>query len=547
MNSLWQDLRYGARMMAKKPGFTVVAVITLALGIGANSAIFSVVNAVLLRPLPYDEADRLVYLTERHPQYESMSVSYPDFVDWRAQNGVFEKIGVVNFRDYNLTGSGEPVRLSTGQAAADWFAALRVHAALGRLFTNEEDHPGAPAVVVLSHALWQRRFGGDPSIISQTLTLNDRPYTVIGVMPADFSYSRQTELWVPVGQLADHPSMKPRDNHPGLRGLARLKPGVTLEQARADMEAISARLEQQYPDSNKGVSARMIPLLDNYVRNVRVALWILLGAVGLVLLIACANVANLMLARAASRQREMAVRVALGASRWRVIRQLLTESLLLSVVGGALGLLLAQWIIELILAFGANSIPRTGEIGLDSSVLVFTTVVSMLTGIVFGLAPALQASRADVQEALKETARSTTGGRHRLRQVLVVTEVALTLVLLIGSGLLIRSFYLLQKVNPGFVDERVLSFRVQLPVQKYPGEHEWLNFYQRAIEKLRALPGVNEVSLTSRVPMDTNDWQSGFAICRRASGSSRPGTVDGSIDCRSRLLSFNGNNTFAGT
>src|ERR1041384_1717902 len=297
-------------------------------------------------------------------------------------------------------------------------------------------------------------------------------------MPADFRYSRQTELWVPVGQLADNPSIKPRDNHPGLRGVARLKPGVTLEQARADLDAVAAWLEEQYPDSNKGVGARMIPLLENYVRDVRLALWILLGAVGLVLLIACANVANLMLA----------------------------------LVGGALGLLLAQWIIDLILTFGANSIPRTGEISLDTRVLMFTTAVSMLTGIVFGLAPALQSSRTDVQEALKETARSTTGGRHRLRQVLVVTEVALTLVLLIGAGLLIRSFYLLQQVNPGFVDEHVLSFRVQLPVQKYPGEHEWLNFYERALEKLQALPGVNEVSLTSRVPMDYNDWQSGFRV-----------------------------------
>jgi putative ABC transport system permease protein len=499
-------------MLAKKPGFTLIALITLALGIGANAAIFSVVNAVLLRPLPYDEPQQLVYLSERHPKYESMSISYPDFSDWRAQNNVFENIGVVNFRDYNLTGSGEPERLVTGQASADFFSALRVNAALGRLYTNDEDRPGATAVVVLSNQLWKRRFGGDPNILNQTLTLNDRPYVVIGVMPADFRYSRQTELWVPVGQLADNPSIKPRDNHPGLRGVARLKPGVTLEQARADLDAVAARLEEQYPDSNKGVGARMIPLLENYVRDVRLALWILLGAVGLVLLIACANVANLMLARAASRQREMAVRVALGASRWRVIRQLLTESMLLAVVGGALGLLLAQWIIDLILTFGANSIPRTGEISLDTRVLMFTTAVSMLTGIVFGLAPALQSSRTDVQEALKETARSTTGGRHRLRQVLVVTEVALTLVLLIGAGLLIRSFYLLQQVNPGFVDEHVLSFRVQLPVQKYPGEHEWLNFYERALEKLQALPGVNEVSLTSRVPMDYNDWQSGFRV-----------------------------------
>ena len=512
MESLLQDLRYGARMLSKRPGFSLIAILTLALGIGANSAIFSVVNAVLLRPLPYDEAERLVYLSERHPNYESMSISYPDFSDWRAQNQVFESIGVINVRDYNLTGSGEPERLQTGQVSADLFSALRVHAALGRLFTNEEDKPGAPAVVVLSDGLWRRRFGGDPNILNQSLTLSDRPYTVIGVMPRDFSFSRHTELWVPVGQLADQPSIKSRDNHPGLRGVARLKAGVTLEQARADLDAIAAQLEQQYPDSNKNVGVRIISLQENYVRDVRRALWILLGAVGLVLLIACANVANLMLARAASRQREMAVRVALGASRWRVLRQLLTESLVLAFAGGAVGLLIAQWGVDLILAFSADSIPRTSEIGLDNRVLVFTIVVSVLTGIIFGLAPALQASRTDVQEALKETSRSTIGGRHRLRQFLVVAEVSLTLVLLIGAGLLIRSFYRLQQVNTGFIEEHALSFRVQLPLQKYPDEQQWVNFYQQVMDRLRALPGVNGVAVTSRVPMDQNDWQSGFRV-----------------------------------
>jgi putative ABC transport system permease protein len=512
MESLWQDLRYGARMLRKNPGFTLIAVLTLALGIGANTAIFSVVNAVLLRPLPYDEADRLVYLSERHPKFDTMSISYPDFTDWRAQNHVFENIGVVNYRDYNLTGRGEPERLRTGQASADLFSALRVQAAFGRLFSNEEDKVGAPAVVVLSYELWQRRFGRDPLILNQTLTLNDRPYTVIGVMPVDFGLSRRTELWVPVGQLAGQPSIKSRDNHPGLRGVARLKEGVTLEQARADLDSIAAQLEQQYPDSNQNIGVRIIPLLENYVGDVRRMLWILLGAVGLVLLIACANVANLMLARATSRQREMAVRVALGASRWRVMRQLLTESLVLALAGGGLGLLIAQWGVELILAFSKDSVPRTSEIGLDNRVLIFTIAVSMLTGIIFGLAPALQASRTDVQDALKETARSVSGGRHRLRQVLVVAEVSLTLVLLIGAGLLIRSFYRLQQVSSGFVEEHVLSFRVQLPVQKYPGEQHWLSFYQQAMEKLRALPGVTEVTLTSRVPMDENDWQSGFRV-----------------------------------
>jgi putative ABC transport system permease protein len=511
VETAFQDLRYGLRMLRRNPGFTFVAVLTLALGIGANTAIFSVVNAVLLRPLPYDEADRLVFLTERSPWSEDLTLSYPDFADWRAQNHVFEYIGVYNYNGYNLTGSGEPERLRAGRASADLFSALRVRAALGRIFTNEEDKPGAPGVVVLSHGLWQRRFGGNPNILNQSLTLNDHPYTVVGVLPPDFRFEERNEIWVPVEANISAGVLRGRDLHPFLRGVARLEAGVTLEQARAEMDAIAARLAQRYP-INKNVEARITPLLENYVHNVRRALWVLLGAVAFVLLIACANVANLMLARATAREREMAVRVALGASRWRVIRQLLTESLLLAVVGGALGLLLAKWGVKVILTFSANSLPRSSEIGLDTRVLVFTVAISVLTGIVFGLAPALQAIRADVQESLKETARSTTGGRHRLRQFLVVAEVALTLVLLIGAGLLIRSFYRLQQVNPGFIDEHVLSFRVSLPVQKYAHENQWLNFYQQVIEKLRAVPGVKEVGIASRVPMDGNNNANAFRV-----------------------------------
>jgi putative ABC transport system permease protein len=508
---LWQDLRFGARMLLKQPGFTLIAVLTLALGIGANTAIFSVVNAVLLRPLPYEEADRLVFLTERNPWNEDMTLSYPDFADWRAQNHVFEYIGVHNSGSYNLTGSGEPEQLRVGRASADLFSALRVRAALGRLFTDEEDKFGAPGVIVLSHGLWQRRFGGDPNILNRLLTLDDRPYTVIGVLPSDFRFQERNEVWIPVEANISESILRGRSAHPFLRGVARLKAGVTLEQARAEMDAIAARIAQQYP-IKKDVGARITPLLENDVRDVRRALWVLLGAVALVLLIACANVANLMLARATSREREMAVRMALGASRWRVIRQLLTESLLLAVAGGALGLLLAKWGVKLILTFSANSLPRSNEIGLDTRVLVFTVAISVLTGIVFGLAPALQAIRADVQESLKETARSRTGGRHRLRQFLVVAEVAMTLVLLIGAGLLIRSFYRLQQVNPGFVDEHVLSFRVSLPVLKYAHESQWLNFYQQVIEKLRATPGVKEVGIASRVPMDGMNNANAFRV-----------------------------------
>src|SRR5262245_8556231 len=515
MGSLLQDLRFGARMLAKAPNYTLIALITLALGIGANTAIFSVVNAALLRPLPYEEADRLVFLTERSPQNEDMTLSYPDFADWRAQNRVFEYIGVHNSVDYNLTGGGEPERLRAGRASADLFSALRVRASLGRLFTNEEDKPSAPGGVVLSHRLWQRRFGGDPNILNKSLTLDDRPYTVVGVAPADFRFEERNDIWVPVEANTSERFLRGRDLHPFLRGVARLKAGVTLEQARAEMDAIAARLAQQYP-INENVGARITPLLENYVHNARRALWILQGAVTFVLLIACANVANLMLARATARDREMAVRVALGASRRRVMRQLLTESLLLAVVGGALGLLLAEWGVKLILALGASILPRISEFSIDNRALVFTTAASVLTGIVFGLAPALQASRADAQESLKETARSATRGRHRLRQVLIVTEVALTLALLIGAGLLIRSFYHLQQVNPGFVDENVLSFRVSLPAQKYAHENQWLNFYQQVIDRLRALPGVKEVGIASRVPMDGNNNANAFRVVGQA-------------------------------
>ena len=515
MRTLWQDLRYGARMLLKNPGFTLIAVVTLSLGIGANTAIFSVVNAVLLRPLPYEESERLVFLSERSEQLEGMSISWPNYVDWRKSNNVFEKIGVYNGNSYNLTGSGEPERLQAGQVSADLFTALRVNAALGRVFTNEEDKPGAGPVVVLGHALWQKRFGGDPNIVNRTIKLNDRDYTVIGVMPAGFQFSGRLDIWVSAGQLSGSTSWQSRGNHPGLYGVARLKPGVTITQARAEMENISVALEKEYPNTNQGNRVTITPLKDSIINNIGTALWVLLGAVGCVLLIACANVANLLLARASTRQREIAVRVAMGAGRWRIMRQLLTESVLLAVVGGGLGMALSWWGVDLILAISPDSIPRAAEIGLDRGVLAFTAAVSILTGAIFGLAPALQASKVQLHDALKESGRSLVAGRHWSRGALVVAETALTLALLVGAGLLIRSFYNLYRVNPGFVYDRLLSFNISLPEQKYATLDQQMSFFNQLMQNLRATPGVESVSVASGLPLGNNGWQTTFTIVGR--------------------------------
>jgi len=515
MRTLWQDLRYGARILLKNPGFTLIAVVTLSLGIGANTAIFSVVNAVLLRPLPYEESERLVFLSERSEQLEGMSISWPNYADWRSRNNVFEKIGVYNGSSYNLTGSGEPERLQAGQFSADMFAALRVNAALGRVFTNEEDKPGAGPVVVLGHALWQKRFGGDPNIVNRTIKLNDRDYTVIGVMPAGFQFPSRLDIWVSAGQLSGSTSWQSRGNHPGLYGVARLKPGVTIAQARAEMENIAVALEKEYPNTNQGNRVTITPLKDSIINNIGTALWVLLGAVGCVLLIACANVANLLLARASTRQREIAVRVAMGAGRWRIVRQLLTESVLLAVVGGGFGMALSWWGVDLILAISPDSIPRAAEIGLDRGVLAFTAAVSILTGAIFGLAPALQASKVQLHDALKESGRSLVAGRHWSRGALVVAETALTLALLVGAGLLIRSFYNLYQVNPGFVYDRLLSFNISLPEQKYATLDQQIGYFHQLMQNLRATPGVESVSVASGLPLGNNGWQTSFTIVGR--------------------------------
>jgi len=510
-STLFQDVRYAARMLLKNPGVTIIVIFALALGIGANTAIFSVVNAVLLRPLPYQESDRLIFLNEKSPVLDEMSISYPNFLDWRAQNQTFEKMGVYNRASYNLTGDGEAERIVTGQMSADLFSVLRVNPLHGRVFTNDEDKPGGTPVVVLSYGLWQRRFGGQTSILNQAITLNSKSYTIIGVMPESYAFPSRVEMWVPAGQLSDLPGWQQRGNHPGLYGVGRLKPGTTAEQAEADLNNIAANLEKQYPDSNTGNRVRMRPLVEIFISDVRRALWVIFGAVGFVLLIACANIANLLLARATARKKEMAIRTAVGASRWRIARQLLTESILLSLIGGSTGLLLARWGVDLILYVSPDAIPRSREIGLNWTVLAFTVGVSFLTGILFGLIPAIQAGDVDVHETLKESGRSMSG-RQWLRSSLVVVEVATTLVLLIGAGLMIRSFYLLQKVNPGFSHEQLTSFSVSLAQKKYETQEARGVFYNHLLENIRALPGVESVAAASGLPLGNNGWQTGFLI-----------------------------------
>lgn len=511
MNTLLQDLRYGIRMLLKNPGFAVVAVIALALGIGANAAIFSVVNTVLLRPLPYDDPARLMVLEDNKlPQFSSFSSSPGNFVDWQKQNTVFERLAAVNGAAFNLVTDGsEPERLRGARFSAGMFELLGARAMHGRTFLDEEDQPGHEFVVVLSNGLWKRRFAADPNIVGQQITLSSNSYTIVGVMPAGFGYpDQETELWTPIAFTA---RLAQAHGSHYLSVIGRLKPEATREQAQTEMSAIAARLAQQYPDSNTGWDLTVFPMQEYDVRDIRPALLLLLGAVGLVLLIACANVANLLLARASARQKEIAIRTALGASRLRIARQLLTESVLLALVGGGVGLLLAQWGIGSLLALAPEELPRVKDVTLDWRVLGFTLVVTLLTGVIFGLVPALQASKPNLNETLKEGGRGTTGGQHRVRGALVIAEMALALVLLVGAGLLIRSFYRLQQVNPGFNSSNALALTVSLPGKKYPQNDQFSGFFTQLIEKAAALPGVTAVGATQSLPIQ-GDYVLSFTI-----------------------------------
>ena len=519
-----QDLRFGLRMLLKHKGFTAVAVLTLALGIGANTAIFSVVNAVLLRPLPYPEAARLVRLWESNPArgWPEFSASAPNFTDWRKQQTVCEQLAAYEFATFNFTGSGSPERVAALSVTANLFPALGTLPALGRNFLPEEEQAGRHRVALLSDDLWQRRFGADPQLIGRQIQLNGESYTVVGVMPPRFQLTPGAEVWVP---LMLDPAVQPwrvdRSNH-NLHVIGRLKPGVSVAQAQAAMDTIALQLEQQYPKSNAGWGVRLRTFYDWLVPEpIRRSMLVLFAAVGLVLLIACANVANLLLARASSRQREMAVRAALGASRARVMRQLLTESLLLAALGGLAGALLALWATNIIKASATLNIPRLDETRLDVRVLGFTFIVSLLTGLIFGLAPAWQASKLDLNKTLKEGGRSSSGARQRLRAALVIGEVALALVLLLGAGLMIRSFMHLQNAPLGFAPENVLAMQINLPASKYAENAPRVDFFNQLLERLRTAPGVTDAAAVTQLPLFSgSSWAMEVTLEGQAAASS---------------------------
>ena len=505
METLWQDLRYGTRMLIKQPSFTVVAIMTLALGIGANSAIFSVVNAVLLRPLALSQPDQLVNLYETLPQGAGAlgSVSTPNLFDWREQNDVLTGIAAFTGTDFSLQGTDSPQRINGAGVSPNFFDLLGVAPLMGRGFVNGEDQPGSNHVVVISEQLWRRNFGADPQIVGKDITLSGENFTVVGVMPSGFRLPSRmigaADAWVPLvfsqNQLAN------RGSH-WLATFGRLKPGVSLQQAQEQMSVIGSRLEQQYPNQQQGRNIKLISMQEDAVQWVRPALLVLLGAVGFVLLIACTNVANLLLARAAGRRREIAIRTALGAGRGRLVRQFLTESVLLSTAGGLLGLLMARWGVDGLVALAAGILPRAGEVGLDGRVVAFTLGISVLTGLIFGLAPALQVSRTDVQDALKEGGNAGNSPRRNwLRGALVVVEVSSAIVLLISAGLLIHSFMRLQQVESGLRPENVLTCKITLPLAKYPTPDSMANFYQQVFDRVSSLPGVQAAGATNMLPI----------------------------------------------
>jgi putative ABC transport system permease protein len=520
MEKFFQDLRYGARMMVKSPIFTIIAVIALALGIGASTAIFSVVNTVLLRSLPYKDADRLVAVWEynRVRDRHQNVISAANFLDWQEQNTVFDDLAGITDSNINLVDEGEPEQLTVQYVTPNFFNVLGTQPIQGRAFLPDDGKPDQPNIVILSHGLWQRRFGADQTIIGRKLLMNGQETIVVGVLPANFKWfvkkgslvGKPPDIWMPFYLGENFRVRRGRF----MSAVGRLKSDVTLTQAQTEMNIISARLEEQYKDFNTGWGVEVISLREQLTGDLKPALLILLGAVGFVLLIACANVANLLLARAAARQKEMAVRSALGAGRWRIVRQLLTESLLLAFLGGALGLVLALWGTEALVSLSPPQMLDLRDVTINAPVLIFSLAISLVTGVIFGLVPAFEASRLNLSESLKEGGKNIGGTRRsiRLRSAFVVAEVALSLVLLIGAGLLIQSFMRLQKVDPGFNPENVLTMNLSLPRSKYPDDGQRINFFKQAVERLQALPGVESVGAVSFLPFAGPAAGTRFAI-----------------------------------
>ena len=505
IDNIVRDISYSARVLVKNYAFTIVVVLTLALGIGANTAIFSFANGILLRPLPYPQSDRLAVLdeTSRKEGGDTIGVSYPNFLDWREQNTVFESVATHFGTDsFAMSAGGSPSQIRGTRVTHGLFEVLRVSPILGRTFTENEDRPDEDAVAILGYDLWQRSFGGNPNVIGQKIMISSRPRTVIGVMPRGFRFPEVSELWVP---LAVTSKIYTRTDH-GLETIARLKDGVTIAQAQTEMNNIATRIEEQNPVTNEGLGVKVTSLHENLSGSYREALLILLGVVGCVLLVACVNVANLMLARATARQKEFALRAALGASRWRIIRQLLLESLLLAIAGGALGFVLSLWALHLLLTAIPIDLPFWMNFNLDLRVLGFTLAITLLTGLIFGAVPALQTSRVDLNGTLKEGGRGNSGGRSGARSLLVVSEIAMSLVLLVGAGLMVQSFLRLRQVNIGLNPKNVLTATLALPRAKYTQEDQRSAFYKQLLERVRNLPGVEAASATHTLPLGGSTW-----------------------------------------
>ena len=504
MESLFSDVRYAVRNLLRRPGFTIIAVITLALGIGANTAIFSAINALLLKPLPFPELDRVVAVWDKLPSRGVLhnEVTFANYLDLKAQNRSFEQLALYRWWSPNLTGVEPPERIQGFLVTANFFDALGMKPIMGRTFAADENQAGKDAVAIITHSLWQRRFGGDPDILNKTVTINTIVRRVVGVMPEHFNFPKGAEIYAPIGITPE--MAKSRDSH-SFYVIGRLNRGTSITSAQAEIDNIMARLAQQYPETNTGWGATAFPLVADTVRKYDTALWIMMGAVGFVLLIACANVANLMLARASGRKKEIALRTALGASRWRIVRQLLTESVIVALIGGGLGVLIGFWGIAALRAGdpgeASKFAPGWYQLGINAPVLLFTLGLSLLSGIVFGLAPALAASKTNLNDSLKEGGRQTGGSSHRLRSSLVVFEFALSLVLLVGAGLLARSFLSLLRTDPGFNPDHVMTMNLVLPVLKYKEDSQRAAFYSDLLQRVKAQPGVESAAIVNYLPL----------------------------------------------